>query len=242
MRNAGVRGNLDIAGDATLAAIAADLRVIDHRSGWSRTLAIGELILERFFFGNIRDWQAHRRDKEASLRRLALRSDCPLGRSALSESVGVFVACRELPLERMRDQLSPSHVAAVLKLDAPRRIDVLERAMLCRWTVRDVRAEVFAMRKKEGERRGRPRSSVGHQALTFLRKADASLAHAMSLLDGAMQPEQGVTRALDGAFAKVEDDLSSIRVGLEERSVEARVTIGPRISRADRTQPERAAS
>jgi hypothetical protein len=220
MRIAGVHSNVDVASDATLAEIAADLRVIDNRSGWSRTLAIGELVLKHFFCGNIQEWRARRRDKEASFRRLALRSDCPLGRSALSESVGVYVACRELPLEGMRDHLSPSHVAAVLKLDSSKRLEVLERAVKRRLTVREVRVEVSGMRKREGERRGRPRSSSARLALTFVKRAGALLSETTDLLHRASKAEPDAARQLDAAFAQTEQHLAGIRDALDEHADE----------------------
>ena len=71
MRDARAHDGLSQASDSTLAEIAVELRVIDHRSGWSRTLAIGELILKHFFSGNIKEWRTRRRDKDASIRRRA---------------------------------------------------------------------------------------------------------------------------------------------------------------------------
>src|SRR5688572_30844977 len=83
--------------DVELARIAKQLREVSSASSWSRTLAIGELVLKHFFRGKVDEWQTRRRQKDASIRRLAQRPDCPLGKSALSEAVAIHVARTELP-------------------------------------------------------------------------------------------------------------------------------------------------
>ena len=141
MRDAVANDRLGHSSETSLADIAAEIRTIDRQSGWTRTLAVGELILKHFFAGSVKEWRTHRRDKESSLRRLALRSDCPLGQSALSEAVAVYVASREIPGGKIRVELSPSHLAATLKVDPRRRIELLELAIARRWSVRDLRMQ-----------------------------------------------------------------------------------------------------
>jgi hypothetical protein len=230
--------------DAALAQVAAELRIIDYRSGWSRTLAIGELILRRFFNNDIHEWRTHRRDKDASIRRLAKRNDCPLGRSALSEAVAVYVASSELVPASLRDQLSPSHLAATLKVDRAQRVELLERAIAARWTVRELRAHVAETRKTDGERRGRPRSSPPSTALTYLRNAALMLHRAEELIDTAHNVDPDVLRRLHAALGKAEDQLAELRLRLGELAVSPRVTLAPTINkaRADRVEPKRAAS
>jgi hypothetical protein len=114
--------------DLELARIARELREISSGSSWSRTLAIGELVLKHFFRGNVEEWQTHRRQKEASIRRLAQRPDCPLGKSALSEAVAIHVAHTELPSfvdERGRPRFSAVRAA-------------VSRAVRCAETLRTV--------------------------------------------------------------------------------------------------------
>src|SRR5215207_1161276 len=77
---------------ALLEDVVAELREIDRRTGIERTLAIGELVLNRFFGGDPTTWRDRRRNKNNSIRRLAERDDCPFCRSALNEAVGVYVA------------------------------------------------------------------------------------------------------------------------------------------------------
>jgi hypothetical protein len=225
--------------DPLLAQIAAELRVIDRRSGWTRTLAIGELILKHFFEGNIKEWRTHRRDKEASIRRLAQRSDCPLGRSALSEAVAVYVACRDIPGGKIRDELSPSHLAATLQFDSRRRIELLEQAIARRWTVRELRQHVSLVRKNGGERRGRPRSTPVRAALTFAKNAALMLGRADALLQNGGHVDAELRRCLEVALAHAEEKANVARARLLELSA-PRVTLAPAISKArvDRDEPK----
>jgi hypothetical protein len=227
------------AADPLLAEIAAELRVIHHRSGWSRTLAIGELILKHFFDGNVREWRARRRDKEASLRRLAQRSDCPLGRSALSEAVAVYVACRDIPGGKIRDELSPSHLAATLQFDAPRRIELLEQAIARKWSVRELRKHVAFLRKDGGERRGRPRSTPARAALTCAKNAARMLGRADALLRAAGHVDADLLRCLQLALTQAEEKTRVARARLVEPSA-PRVTLAPAVSKArvDRELPK----
>ena len=101
--------------------VIAELREIDRRTGVDRVLAIGELILNRFFGGDPRTWRDRRRNKNNSIRRLASRADCPFCRSALNEAVGVYVAVVALPCVRTFGHISASHVASVLGLPPSER-------------------------------------------------------------------------------------------------------------------------
>src|SRR5262245_42658231 len=150
--------------DGQLARIAAELREITHGSSWSRTLATGELVLKHFFAGNVEEWRSHRRQKEASIRRLAQRPDCPLGKSALSEAVAIYVARGELAA--FVDVLTPTHVGLALRLPAADRVDLLQKALNGRWSVRTTRSEVLVLKRRVGERRGRPRFSGARSALS----------------------------------------------------------------------------
>jgi hypothetical protein len=244
MRDECVHHGPFLTSDAALAGVAAELRVIDHRSGWSRTLAIGELILKHFFNGNIEEWRTHRRDKDASIRRLAQRNDCPLGRSALSEAVAVYVACGELPAEGYRDQLRPSHLAATLKVDRAQRVELLERAIAGRWTVRELRQRVCESRKNGGERRGRPRSSPPCAALTYLKNAALMLARASDLMEtGYPVVEADVHRQIQILLTQNEAHLATLRVKLEETPGGLRVALAPSINkiRQDRREARRVA-
>lgn len=172
--------------ETELGRIAQELREIAHGSSWSRTLATGELVLRHFFGGNVDEWRFHRRQKDASIRRLAQRADCPLAKSALSEAMAVFIAHKELPPFVM--ELTPSHVALALRLPAVQRVEFLRRAHADAWSVRVMRVEVTALKRRVGERRGRPRSSPLQSALSHATHARDSLQDVVELLTTASSP------------------------------------------------------
>ena len=154
---------------ALLEQVVAELKELERRTGIERTLAIGELILGRFFGADTAAWRERRRNKNNSIRRLASRSDCPLSKSALHEAVGVYVAVLDMPSVRTSGHISASHVATVLRLPASTRVRLLQHAECERWSVRDLRKNVVALRRSEGERRGRPARDAQRRGVAALR-------------------------------------------------------------------------
>jgi hypothetical protein len=161
-------------------SVLAELRDIERRTGMDRTLAIGALILNRFYGGDPEAWRDRRRNKNHSIRRLAERGDCPLSKSALNEAVGIYVAVAALPRVRTFGHITSSHVASVLTLPATERLQALERADQERWSVRTLRRWVVSSRRAQGERRGRPAASDEHHALSMLASSVHRLERTMS--------------------------------------------------------------
>jgi hypothetical protein len=174
-----------IADHAMLEQVVAELREIERRSGIDRTIAIGELVLTRFFGGNPAAWRDRRRNKNNSIRRLAARSDCPFSKSALHEAVGVYVGVLAFPNIREFGHISTSHVASVLPLPESTRVELLERAELGRWSVRELRQNVVSLRRLEGERRGRPALEGPTRAMGVLRKCVNHLSESVLYLANA---------------------------------------------------------
>lgn len=135
-----------------------ELQQINRQRGLERTLAVGELILREFFGGDPRAWREQSRKKANSIRRLALRQDCPFRKSTLNEAVGVYVAVLEQPSLRAASHVTASHIASVLRLPAAERERLLEEAERERWSVRQLRARV----------RARGRAGTGEPRLTWL--------------------------------------------------------------------------
>jgi hypothetical protein len=158
-----------LASQALLDGVVAELRDIERRNGIERTLAIGEIIIERFFSGNPAAWRDRRRNKNNSVRRLADRKDCPFCKSALNEAVAVYVASLGLPCVRTFGHIGASHVAAVLRLPPAQREELLSRAERENLSVRELRRKVVSIRRAEGERRGRPSRDDQARLLSLLR-------------------------------------------------------------------------
>ena len=163
--------------------IVVELREIERRSGIDRTLAIGELVLSRFFGGDAHAWRDRRRNKNNSVRRLADREGCPFSKSALNESVAVYVASRSLPCVRTFGHIGASHVACVLNLSEDQRESVLRSAERDRVSVRELRKRVVALRWAEGERRGRRPDDAEERGLRLCRVGAVRLRQGLKELE-----------------------------------------------------------
>src|SRR5690242_5021868 len=168
-----------------VADVVRELRDIDRRTGLERTLAIGRLVLQRFFGGSPEIWHERRKNKNNSVRRVAEHPDCPLSRSALNEAIGVYVAVQALPCVQTSDHITASHVAAVTFLDVEDQRRWLERAERENWSVRALKERVRADRHEAGERRGRPRVEHRRRLVAGIRSAVGAMRRAVDAMSGA---------------------------------------------------------
>jgi hypothetical protein len=155
------------------------LKEIVRDSGWSRTVAIGDLLVERLFHG-MKDAVEAAGDagKHPSIRKLAQRPDCPLRKTALAQAMGVYSVIQKEPALRELAGITPAHVAVVVSFPSEKRREILLRAEAEKWSVR-----MLSRATKEGtvtaieSRPGRRASS--RQALilykTSLKAAEAGL-------------------------------------------------------------------
>lgn len=191
-RSTGTGAPRRLAGNAAsnMDRVVVRLKEIERRTGLERTLAIGELVLTQFFDGSPAAWRTRGRNKDSSIRRLASHADCPFGKSALHEAIGVYVAVCELPSVRTSGHITASHVASVLRLAANQRQTILEQAEREHWGVRQLRQAVVSLRRAEGERRGRPAELAQVRALSALRACVRSLSQALRRVNesGALSP------------------------------------------------------
>jgi hypothetical protein len=198
--------------DGQLQRIAAELRGITHGSSWARTLATGELLLKHFFGGSLEEWRTHRRQKEASIRRLAQRPDCPLGKSALSDAVSIYVAKKHLP--QCVDELTPSHVAIALRLPPAQRLLLIEKAVAQTWSVREMRNEALLLKRRAGERRGRPRFSQARAALSQIQASLDAFDFGIELLRVAGEIDPDTASLLERTLDVFEPKLDAARARL----------------------------
>ena len=127
-------------------------------------MAIGKLILTRFFAKDEAAWHARQRNKDHSIRKLARHPDRPFEKSALTEAVGVYVLVGRYPELRERTRLTPTHVGRTLSLKPAEAVALLKIADQRRWSVRELAFEAKQVRRAMGERRGRPVSSADRKA------------------------------------------------------------------------------
>ena len=157
-----------------LDAAVAEIREIDRRGGMERTVAIGRLVLHRFFGGSVEAWRHRSKHKNNSVRRIAQHPLCPLSRSAINQAIGIFVAFQTLACDQTFGHIGPSHIAVVLHLDPRAQRRWIERAEREGWSVRELKDCVTRQRREAGEKRGRPRASAAdHLVLTTQRLADS---------------------------------------------------------------------
>jgi hypothetical protein len=153
---------------AEIDAVVEQLRTMESQVGLDRCVAIGGLILQRFFGGSAEIWRTRSRNKNNSVRRIAQHPDCPLSKSSLSEAIGVAIVVQELPFVRTSGHIGASHVACVLRLRADEQQMWLKRATLHRWGVRELRAQIQSQRLAS---RGRAGQRPLHAAVILLRRA-----------------------------------------------------------------------
>jgi hypothetical protein len=188
--------------DADLERVARDLAVITQTSQWDRILAIGKLIFISFFGGDEQAWH-ERRNKDCSIRNLARRPDCPFGKSALTDAIGIYVLTSRHPELRRLERITPTHVGKALSLKPMMAVALLQTADQAGWTVRELAQESKRMRRAMGERRGRPVSRSdrraersGRRALRALERMRIELSSVTSVDSIAHQRLTSVCRAL----------------------------------------------
>lgn len=207
--------------------VVDELRGIMRQTGLARTLAVGQIVLDRFFGGSTELWQDRRRNKNNSIRRLADCPTCPLSRSALNQAVGVFAALRNMPGAADLQHIGASHIAVVLTLPDDAREAWLIRANDQLWSVRRLSDEIRGERRLMGERRGRP-------ARTLVAKV---LGRVNAALD-TLEREARDLLALDfkgPELAEVADRLTGLEVLLKERAGRRESVTVAKVSQAEVT-------
>ncbi len=220
-----IRGSVagHIGDPALFDGVVEELQQLERRAGIEKTLAVGKLILTRFFGGNAAIWRDRRRNKSNSIRRLAERQGCPFSKSALNEAVAIYVASLGLPCVQTFGHITASHVGSVLRLPQNQREQMLGRAQREHWSVRQLKSEVIALRRADGERRGRPSLAPHEKAAALLRTCTERLKEALlglraGALDAVARAElQALTSELVAASAELQSALDpriSSSVGL----------------------------
>jgi hypothetical protein len=164
--------------------VVKELREIHRKTGLERALAIGQIVLHRFFGGSADVWHERRKNKNNSVRRIAEHPDCPLSRSALNEAIGVYVAAQSLPCVQTSGHITASHIAAVTFLEVENQRAWLDRAEKQRLSVRQLKESIRLERHEAGERRGRPRVAAPRKMIAGVRSTVAALRRAVDAVSG----------------------------------------------------------
>lgn len=187
-----------------------DLQAFGRANGIEHTVQVGRLLLERFFSGNFDRWHDRRRNKDASIRRLAARPGCPYGRSALASAITVYEIWSGIGCDRTSGHLRSSHVAAVAGLPGELQRELLDKAERERWTVRKLRAACTSRRHARGERRGRAPANVVSLLAVRLRLVEGALDDVCAQLEsGAISLE-----VVESVTVRAEQHLRAVRGAL----------------------------
>lgn len=151
-----------------ISSVLRSLREMERRAQLEDKLAVGELLLQRFFDGKPHLWREKQR-KSPSIRRLAARKGCPLRKSALHAAIAVYVAVLAMPWIRDCEHIKASHVKVTLTLPPQQQARLLRQAEQAQWSVRRLAKEVVTHRSEGGERRGRPAFGASKRAIAVLR-------------------------------------------------------------------------
>jgi hypothetical protein len=170
-----------------LAALSGRLHEIVRESGWSRTIAIGDLLVARVFCGLTDSLGAPSEVcRHPSIRKLAQRDDCPLRKTALAQAIGVYSVIKKEPDLRELG-VTPAHVALVVSFPSEQRREILERAASENWSVR-----TLSRAMKEVPTALKPgRRSSSRRALAFFRASLKTAESGLRLLwrHDEMDPE-----------------------------------------------------
>jgi hypothetical protein len=210
-----------------LQAVVSQIKEIERGTGLSRTIAIGQLILNRFFDGSVQQWREKGKHKQHSIRRLAELPECPFGKSALSEAVGVYVVSLHLDGLHTAQHLKASHLAAASALPKDDCLRLLSAAECEGWSVKRLRDEVALFRMPRRAKRTTP---VPDQLAGALRQLSVGIHTMLNVFEalerGKDSPRQQriglgelahvreLCSALGQELARVDAQLSA-RTGLE---------------------------
>jgi hypothetical protein len=139
-----------------------ELMALTRQADLLLAVGVGRLLIDRLYGGDFSSWRTRARKDDASLRALAARFKAAdvLGFSAtnLYRAIAVTELVEKLGglpgVERRR--LGLGHYRAVLGVEGAQQVKLLDRAEAKGWSAERLAAEVARLRKKKGERRGRP--------------------------------------------------------------------------------------
>ena len=201
---------------AVVDEVVAELKEIERTSGWRKVLSVAEIVVEKVFSGDAEASRDPRR-RSNSLRTIAAHPACPFRKSRLAESVGLYLLHRDEPYIRECERLGPSHVAATLALSPRERHVLLRQADREAWSVRQLRAAVIQLRRKAGERRGRPAAPAAQRAETCLKNAIAALQQSSKILRAAATPTGEEQARLNRLVAEAGSVLDQLTLSVAKR-------------------------
>ena len=221
--------------DTVIEAVVQTLRAMQEGATLQFALAVGQLVTERFFDGDIQKLRSHG-PKDVSLRRLAEHPDLPFSASTLTRAVGVYELVDRLGGVEAIKRLSYSHLRAVLGVPEKQQVRLLDKAAKDAWPVAQLEAEAQKHRR-EGRGGGRPPLPTFIKALHAWRRVAGD--------DGAFDVDAAVVEKLKpdevvaarDAVAEMQRQLAVLAARLGAKTAPDAITAPPAIEPAAETPP-----
>ena len=152
----GVYADLD---DHMLRGAALAIGQAVRLTGLVKAEAVGRIIFEHIFHGDVSLWRSRRR-KKISLRKLSEQPEVNLSASALSVYIGIHVMCQKLGMSVYGcKHLGVSHLRAALRLPEKEQRRLLEKAEKKQWTVEKMVRKCKKAHRKCSRQTGAHRNS-----------------------------------------------------------------------------------
>ena len=146
-------------------------------------LAVGRLVIDEFYDGDMNRWRNRDPGKEISLRKLARHPQLPMNPSALYRSVAIYELSERLDLRSWK-YISTSHMRLVLPLSPDEQARLLLAAETNAWSVRRLDQEVSTLRSTSlASRGGRKRRSHLSGVMHSVRKCFEGVGELLNATD-----------------------------------------------------------
>lgn len=126
------------------------------QAGLALAIAVGRLVVERFFAGDMDRVRSRDPSKDMSLRKLANHPDLRVSATQLYRCIAVSELCARLGVSPGEHRLGVSHLREVLGLPSPVQRQLIDAAIQHGWSRRQIAAEVREYRRGSADGRGRP--------------------------------------------------------------------------------------
>ncbi|OIP28851.1 MAG: hypothetical protein AUK47_28915 [Deltaproteobacteria bacterium CG2_30_63_29] len=140
--------------DAVINQTVRDLNDLIDRTGLDVALKVGELLIERFYGGDVALTRDTNPSKHVSIRKLAKHPDLPVKATVLHRHISIYVMCKHLGVSP-GGHLGVSHLREVLGLPEKDQKRLLAKAEEKGWSRRTLEAEAKKVRESLNVGRGR---------------------------------------------------------------------------------------
>jgi hypothetical protein len=178
--------------EPVISQIVSQLNAICRTASFDFALSVGECVVKKLYHGDLNRFRSRGRNKEQTLRAIAVHPDLQMSPGALYRSVAAYELCERLGTQSW-EHVSLSHMRLVLPLKPDDQARLLQQAESDRWPVQRLDEEVAALMRTEQPERsrgGRRRSSRLHQAIRIL---DLTTERLSGLLDSSDDVSSGAS-------------------------------------------------